>query len=129
MNGKFHENCFACGKHALNGLKLEFKLLQNSAVSGGCAISTDYQGYDNIVHGGVVSAILDSSMVNLFYLRDGLELKTAKLNVRFIKPVPVTEKLTIHAVADNNARHFHKAKSQIKINNTVYAEAEGYFRK
>jgi predicted thioesterase len=58
-----------------------------------------------------------------------LELKKAKLNIRFRKPIPIGTAVTISAVADNIERHFYKAKSQIVINNTVYAEAEGYFRK
>jgi acyl-coenzyme A thioesterase PaaI-like protein len=128
MSGKYHENCFACGKNPQNGLKLQFKLIHDNTVSGEYSINNDHQGYDSISHGGIISTILDSSMVNLFYLRDGLKLKTAKLNVRFRKPVPVGAKISISAVAEDSKRHFYKAKSQIIIENTIYAEAEGYFR-
>jgi hypothetical protein len=62
-------------------------------------------------------------------MRDGIDLKTAKLNIRFIKPIPVEETINIKAVADSNSRHFYKAKSQIILSDTIFAEAEGYFRK
>jgi len=129
MNKKFHKNCFACGKHSKNNLRLEFKLLNNKTLYGQFKIHKNYQGYDNILHGGIISTILDSSMINLFYMKDGLELKTAKLNICFRKPIPTEKTITISAIADNNTLHFYRAKSQIKIDNTVFADAEGYFKK
>ena len=129
MNKKFHENCFICGKHSKNGLKLKFILHDNNTLSGKFKISNDYQGYDGILHGGIITAILDSSMIHLFYMKDGIKLKTAKLNIRFKKPIPVEETITIKAVAASDIRHFYKAKSQIMLCDTIFAEAEGYFRK
>ena len=125
----FHENCFACGKNSQIGLKLSFKLLENKTLFGTFTMRDDYKGYDDILHGGIISTILDSSMVNLFHLKNGLELKTAKLNLRFIKSIPLTGTMNIYAVADDDFRHFYKAKSKIVINGEVFAEAEGYFRK
>jgi acyl-coenzyme A thioesterase PaaI-like protein len=125
----FHNDCFACGKNSENGLKLMFKLLENKTLFGMFVIKSCYQGYDNILHGGIISTILDSSMVNLFYLKDGLKLKTAKLNLRFIKPIPVSEIINIYAFAEDNPRHLYRAKSQILIKDKVFAKAEGFFSK
>jgi len=129
MAGKYHENCFACGRKFQNGLGLQFRLVNDNAVSAEYSIKDDYQGYDNISHGGIISTILDSSMVNLFYLKDGLQLKTAKLTVKFRKPVPVGTKISIKAFSENDERHFYKARALISVDDFVYAEAEGYFRK
>jgi hypothetical protein len=128
MTEKFHDNCFACGEHSKSGLKLEFKLLENNTLYGKFRISNHYQGYENLSHGGIISTILVSSMINLFYMKDGLELKTAKLNIRFRKSIPTEKTITVSAIARNYAWHFYRAKSQIKIKDTVFAEAEGYFR-
>jgi acyl-coenzyme A thioesterase PaaI-like protein len=129
MNKKFHENCFICGKHSKNGLKLKFILRDNNTLSGEFKISKDYQGYDGILHGGIITAILDSSMIHLFHMKDGIKLKTAKLNIRFKKPIPAGETITIKAVADGDIQHFYKAKSQVILCDEIFAEAEGYFRK
>jgi acyl-coenzyme A thioesterase PaaI-like protein len=129
MYKKFHENCFICGQHYKNGLKLKFVLKEDQTIFGEFKISKDYQGYNGILHGGIITAILDASMIHLFHMRDGIDLKTAKLNIRFIKPIPVEETINIKAVADSNSRHFYKAKSQIILSDTIFAEAEGYFRK
>ncbi|MEW6041032.1 MAG: hypothetical protein AB1633_05885 [Elusimicrobiota bacterium] len=126
---EFHKKCFACGRYSENGLKLEFKLIDNHTLFGKFKIQKKYQGYDNKTHGGIIGTILVSGMINLFYLKNNLELKTAKLNIRFRKPIPTEKSIIITAVADNNVHHFYKANAEIKINNTVYAEAEGYFRK
>ena len=125
---EFHSNCFACGEYSKNGLKLNFFLRKNT-LAGKFKIFENFQGYDDMVHGGIIATILDSSMVNLFYKKDGLKLKTAKLNIYFRRPIPIGKTVTVKAIVDNNIRHFYKAKSQIIFNNTVYAEAEGYFRK
>ncbi len=126
---EFHENCFACGQQMGAGLKLKFQLLDSGDLYAEFKINKNFQGYDNISHGGIISTILDSSMVNLFYMKEGLKLKTAKLNICFRKPVPVEKFITIKAVADNHKHHFYRAKSQILSGTVVLAEAEGYFRK
>jgi acyl-coenzyme A thioesterase PaaI-like protein len=126
---EFHKNCYACGGKVNDGLKLKFKLLANGTISGKYRADKNYQGYENILHGGIISTILDASMVNLFYLKEGLTLKTAKLNICFRKPVPVEVPVTIKAYVDCHSAHFYKAKSQIICDNKIFAEAEGYFRK
>ena len=128
MNGRFHKNCFACGQHSGSGLKLEFMLHADNTLSGEFTISEEYQGYDGILHGGIIAAILDSSMIHLFHMKEGMELRTAKLNIRFIKPIPVEETITVKATADADMHHLYKARSQILICDTVFVEAEGYFR-
>ena len=64
---EFHKNCFACGEHSVNGLKLKFELLDDGILYSKFKINKNYQGYDNKSHGGIVSTILVSSMINLFY--------------------------------------------------------------
>jgi len=127
MNTKFHENCFACGKKVESGLGLEFKLMKDNTLCGKFKISSRYQGYKDLSHGGIITTILVSSMINLFYMKDGLRLKTAKLNIRFRKVIPVEKFFTVSAIARNYSRHFYEAESQIKIKGAVFADAEGYF--
>ena len=126
---EFHKNCFACGEHSVNGLKLKFELLDDGILYSKFKINKNYQGYDNKSHGGIVSTILVSSMINLFYVKDGLKLSTARLNVRFRKPIPVEKPFTVKTVIQQKIRHFYKAKSQIMIGDVVFAEAGGYFKK
>ena len=109
----FHENCFACGEHVRNGLKLKFELLNNGILYGRFKMHKIYQGYDNILHGGITTTILDCSMINLFYMKDELELKTARLNIRYGRPIPVEEDITVEAFAEDNIRHFERCRITI----------------
>lgn len=125
---KFHENCFACGKRSVDGLKLRFGQLDDGTLCSEFKINKKYQGYNNRSHGGIVATVLVSSMINLFYLKYGMKLKTVRLNVRYKKPLPIEANIKIRAVERDNLRDFYKAKSQIMIDDKVVAEAEGYFK-
>ncbi len=55
--------CFACG--ALNpiGLRMEVSYLENKATSR-LSLQKEFQGWSDIVHGGVVATILDEIMAH-----------------------------------------------------------------
>ncbi len=78
--------CFACGKDNPIGLKLDIDASEDGAKIEGYVIKKEYQGYAGIVHGGILSLILDEIQV---YAAGGKGYKTvtAKIEVRFIKPV------------------------------------------
>jgi len=126
---RFHEKCFACGKYSDSGLNLKFRLVSDKAVRGEFILPKNYQGYNGILHGGIIATILDSAMVHLFHLRDGLELKTVKLTVTYRKEIRIGEKYIVKASVNRTVRHFFRAESQICLGDLVLAEAEGLFRK
>ena len=126
MNEGFHDKCFVCGRKHEKGLKLKFEL-SNDVICGTFKIPKDYQGYEDILHGGIIAAILDSSMVNLFHLKNGLELKTVKISIRYKKQIPTEKEFNVSAYSLKTIKHIRVAKAQIKIGSTVYAEAVGYF--
>ncbi len=78
--------CFACGKDNPIGLKLDIKAKGGKAKIEGYVIKKEYQGYAGITHGGILSLILDEIQV---YAAFGMGYKTvtAKIEVRFLKPV------------------------------------------
>ena len=55
---EFHKKSFAGGEHSKNGLKLKFKLLDKETLYGKFKIHKNYQGYDEISHGGIISVVL-----------------------------------------------------------------------
>ncbi len=85
--------CFACGKHNPIGLKLEFHEEQDTYRTTFTA-GPEHQGYDGIVHGGIVSTLLDEVMARYLYAK-GHNAVTARLDVRFKKPTPIGEPLFI----------------------------------
>lgn len=83
--------CFACGKSNPKGLKLEFVVEGDEYVTYFIP-EKFHQGWEGIVHGGIVSTILDEVMARLVYFR-GISAVTGEMSVRFRKPCPIGKKL------------------------------------
>jgi acyl-coenzyme A thioesterase PaaI-like protein len=87
--------CFACGKLNPDGLQMEFDFTGDE-VRTSVSFPKKFQGYRDIVHGGLVSTALDEAMVTLLN-KMGYLAVTAELTVRFVRPVKVSERLEIAA--------------------------------
>jgi acyl-coenzyme A thioesterase PaaI-like protein len=87
--------CFACGKDNPDGLQLEFESV-GSDVRTSVTFPRKFQGYSDVVHGGLVSTVLDETMVTLLN-RMGYLALTAELSVRFREPVRVGERIDVTA--------------------------------
>ncbi|UCF34534.1 MAG: PaaI family thioesterase [Phycisphaerales bacterium] len=75
---------------------LRFEQKPDGTVVGHFACDSDYQGYPNRLHGGVVSMLLDAAMTHCLFAR-GIQAVTGKLNVRFRHPVIVGKPATFRA--------------------------------
>lgn len=90
MNDKqipLNEWCFACGRKNPCGLKLEFEEQEDTYITHFTG-EPQHQGYDNIMHGGIVSTLLDEVMARYIYAK-GMNAVTAKLEVKYAKPTPI----------------------------------------
>jgi uncharacterized protein (TIGR00369 family) len=87
--------CFGCGRQNPIGLKLTF-FEDGEYVSAPWTPLREHQGYQGIVHGGLISTVLDEVMSWAIYTRK-LWAVTGSINVRFRKPVNVGEPLTARA--------------------------------
>lgn len=88
-----NQHCFACGPLNPIGLKLEFRE-ENDKYIAQFTPGKEHQGYDGVVHGGIVSTLLDEIMARYPYAK-GLHSVTARLEVRFRQPTPVGRELTV----------------------------------
>jgi uncharacterized protein (TIGR00369 family) len=116
--------CFVCGPNNPVGLKLDFSF-------DGKTIKTDFvpqkihQGYMNIVHGGIISTLLDEVMVKLAIAMD-MPAVTAQMDVRLKKALSIGEKITVSAEINSVARKILKAHAKaVTDEGTVIAEASG----
>jgi acyl-coenzyme A thioesterase PaaI-like protein len=125
---KYAENaCFMCGQNNPDGFKVQFTLDGDDSVYFRVSIPEKYQGYDGIVHGGLISAILDEAMANCFFRR-GIDCLTAELKIRFKKALPVNHEVTVHGRISENDGKIGSANGWVEdYNGVVYAEGEGKF--
>jgi len=83
--------CFVCGRRNPVGLKLQFyEDREADELRASFTVPDLYQGYPGIVHGGIVSTILDEVSGRAVMMEEGDDrlLATLRLNVRFRRPTP-----------------------------------------
>lgn len=118
-----NDMCFACGKKNPIGLKLEFAAEADEYTSE-IEIVEHYQGFAGIVHGGILATALDEIMARLLLDR-GYKAITAKLEIRFNKPVKVGEKLWLRArLLKESHRLIETAATACLFDGTPVAEAK-----
>lgn len=54
----------------------------------------EYQGYPGVLHGGIISTVLDE-VLGRVCIAEGRWMVTARMEVRYRRPVPVGEPLTV----------------------------------
>jgi len=87
--------CFACGPRNPHGLGLRFQF-DGREVAADITFEKTFQGYRGIVHGGLLSTVLDEAMVTLLN-RMGEHAVTAELTVRFLAPAGIGEPFRVTA--------------------------------
>lgn len=115
--------CFACGRQNPIGLKLEFTE-QNDKYIATFMAGPEHQGYDNIVHGGIVSTLLDEITARYIYHK-GHNAVTARLEIRYRHPTPIGQLLTITGWVTKQRGPLFELAGQIELpDGTVTAEAK-----
>jgi len=89
-----NHQCFGCGPANPSGLRMKF-FTDDTSVFSWLQVPDHLIGWDNLVHGGVLSTILDEIMSwSAIYLLKKLIL-TKSMTVDFIKPVYVGAELKV----------------------------------
>ena len=118
-----NQGCFACGKNNPIGLKLSFKE-ENDKYITTFTSRPEHQSYDGILHGGIISTLLDEIMAGYIYSK-GLTGVTARLEVRFRQPTPIGEKLTVTgSIKAQRGKMYEMAGIVELTDGTVTAEAK-----
>lgn len=119
------QHCFVCGKKNAAGLQLDFELVGDAEVQTSFLPTKQFQGFRDIVHGGIIATILDEVMVNGVWLR-GIRAVTGKFEVRLKRPARVGERLyfTGKIVGDGD-RTVETEGHATTGEGTVIAEASG----
>lgn len=119
---KFEDNnCFVCGINNPIGLKAIFK--KGDGISF-CKIKIPYtyQGWNGIVHGGIIASLLDDAMIyacnSLGYL-----CVTAEINIKYSKPLPVLKNIEINAEVEEIKKKIIFTKSKLLLDGEIIAKA------
>ena len=105
--------CFVCGKQNTGGLNLNFSFPEGKAFAE-FILRKKFQGYKDIIHGGIIAAILDEAMIKAA-LAQGIHAVTAEIAVRFTNPLLAGEKGTVEAEITKSGRKLIEATASIRV--------------
>jgi acyl-coenzyme A thioesterase PaaI-like protein len=100
---RVHERCFACGVRNGHAPRVVFETRADGGVEAVFAPRADYEGYDGILHGGVIATLLDAAMTNCLFARGHCGV-TADLHLRYRHPVVSTEPCQLHAWIERSSQ-------------------------
>ena len=87
------KTCFACGESNPIGLHMHFRTDEERMLSS-FVIPETMVGWDQTVHGGIITTILDEIMGwSIIYLLKKMGV-TRSINVEFLKPIQAGQKVT-----------------------------------
>jgi uncharacterized protein (TIGR00369 family) len=128
MKFESYGKCFVCGENNPDGLRLSFEIdKEKKTLKTIFVASPTFQGWDGIVHGGMISTLLDEAMAKLVY-ELGYQAVTAFLEVKFKKPAPILEPLHVHGELTEVSKRLIKAKGRVvKEDGTILSEGKSTF--
>ncbi len=104
--------CFVCGKNNREGLQVNW-VTEGKTTRAEFVPLKRFQGFKDIVHGGIITALLDEAMARLAWKLYG-NCIPAEINIRFISAARVKEKLLISGEIVNTAKRIIYARSEIR---------------
>lgn len=118
--------CFACGLENPVGLQLSFYDDRSGSVVAETVIPAHFQGYPGRTHGGVVAAMLDEIVGRTAMTEDPNRfMVTAKLDVRYRKPIPLGERLRLHGSLTRRKGRLAWAHAEVRLaDGSLGAEAD-----
>lgn len=121
-----HGNCVVCSRANGNGLGIEFVVVEDGVVEASFACDKVFEGFNNVIHGGVISSLIDGAMTNCVFAK-GYVAVTAELKVRFQHPVNTGTPATVRAWIDKSYRPLHLLKSEVRQDRVIKVTAEAKF--
>lgn len=120
-----NHRCYVCGKENPAGLGIAFEINRElRAISAKFTPSDIHQGYEGIVHGGILSALLDEAMGKLT-VSLGIPAVTAEITVTFKTPAAPGEELFVSGRLTHETRRLIQAEAKIERGPILIAEAKG----
>ncbi len=104
--------CFACGTANPIGLQLKFYRLDD-AVCSDIILGKEYEGWENMAHGGIVSTLLDEVMswTIIYFKRDFFV--TRRMRVKYVRPVLIGHPLTVRGRILSSDSRVVKARGEV----------------
>jgi uncharacterized protein (TIGR00369 family) len=121
-----HPKCVVCSFGNGNGLHLEFDVADDGSITATFQCDEAFEGYPGVLHGGVISSILDGAMGNCMFAR-GQAAVTVEMTTRFRHPVTTCREATVSARIIRTSHPLYLLEAEIIQDGEIKATAKGKF--
>ncbi len=118
--------CFGCGEANPEGLGIQFRI-EGRRVTGEFKTRRTHQGFPGVAHGGIAAAAIDEAMGWAMYAA-GAWAMTARLQVRYRRPLPLGERLEVSAEVVRDRGRWLEAEGRLRVlDGPLVTEAKAVF--
>jgi uncharacterized protein (TIGR00369 family) len=104
--------CFACGADNPSGLHLTFHVESDGKATSEWVPGPQWQGWHGILHGGIVSTLLDEAMAQAVAAQ-GFRAVTGEMRVRFRESAPTGERLKVQGWVAKDKRRLIETEASL----------------
>ena len=118
--------CFVCGRENPIGFHAEF-YIEGDTVCLDLVPQEQHQGYPGMMHGGLVSTLLDETVGRSAFLKN-MWVVTAKMELRYRKPVPIGRPLRVVGWTTRARGRILEARGEVRLEDgSVAVDAEAVY--
>lgn len=121
--------CFACGRDNPDGLKLAFEYPGEGLCRAEFTPVRRFQGWHGILHGGIISTLLDEGLAHAAGGPDrggSVGAVTAEMTVKYLKPVSIGAKIILEGRVTGGRGRVIEVESTLRDSGgTLLASASG----
>jgi acyl-coenzyme A thioesterase PaaI-like protein len=125
----FDDYCFACGVRNPIGIRMQVKYLADSvAAQSLLTLPREFQGWQEIIHGGILATLLDEIMMHAVWHFAGAGV-TLGLDVQFRQPLAPAELVLVRGTLTETKGRRLKAQGEIirQADNRLIANSLGRY--
>jgi acyl-coenzyme A thioesterase PaaI-like protein len=125
----FDDYCFACGARNPMGSHMQVHYLDDiAAAQSRLALPREFQGWQEVIHGGILATLLDEIMMHAVWHFAGPGV-TLGLEVQFRRPLAPEEMVLVRGKLTETKGRRLKARGEIirQADNRLIANSQGRF--
>jgi len=123
---RVHPECIVCSIANARGLHLKFEVADDGSVKACFQCKKAFEGYPGILHGGVISTILDGAMGHCMFAR-GQTAVTVEMTTRFRHPIITGHEATVLARITRSSHPLYLLEAEIIQDGEVRVTAKSKF--
>jgi uncharacterized protein (TIGR00369 family) len=126
LRHRAHATCVVCGSENARGLHVPFRVLPDGSVEAPFECAKRLEGYPEVLHGGIIAALLDGAMTNCLFAH-GIAALTAELTVRYHHPVAIDREAIVRAWIRRSVRGVYQMGAELRQDGRLAATAQAKF--